>query len=320
MNRLNVGCDIAKSKIDVCVLGHDRKTSLYATFENNFDGFTLFVDFLSQNFSAFIPYVGFESTSNYMISFQRFLSDNAIPHVLYNPKRVSKYVKSLVIQGKTDRSDSYAIAHFTSLQPLEDFTCDYSVDRETLSKFNTSLSLLSKVKTQLKNLTKSMSNGVENIALLDSVSGALHDIEKHEKKMKKDASSMLYDLYPFVSDIESKYQGVGCSLLLLLIPKIYESVDRYSDSQIVAFLGLNPVPFESGQMKLKQKMNIFGDSKLKQMIYLASMASIRLNPILKEKYQSLVSRGKPKKVALIAVSRKLLLAIIKDVRRYKKSL
>lgn len=39
MNRLNVGCDIAKSKIDVCVLGHDRKTSLYATFENNLDGF-----------------------------------------------------------------------------------------------------------------------------------------------------------------------------------------------------------------------------------------------------------------------------------------
>jgi len=49
-----------------------------------------------------------------------------------------------------------------------------------------------------------------------------------------------------------------------------------------------------------------GRRDIRQALYMAALSASRYNPILKEFYQRLLANGKPKKLALIAVMRKLL--------------
>ena len=108
--------------------------------------------------------------------------------------------------------------------------------------------------------------------------------------------------------------------MLLLVPRIYDNIENFTVNQTVAFLGLNPVSFQSGQLKYTDKLNIFGDKELKRLLYLSALTSSQFNPILKEKYQNYISNGKSKKLALTIISRKIISLLVKDIKKYKAGL
>jgi len=319
MENIFIGCDISKSKIDYCVLSSDKdkNSSFYGQFKNSLDGYEKFLKTIAINFPFKNPIIGFEATGAYTALFQKYLSDNAIFHKMFNAKKVSKYMKSLDIQGKTDKSDSYVIAHFVSIQDLKVFSTEYSSLKEKYTQYTTSLRLIMKMKVQTNNLIKSLSRGNDSVSLVTELEKTKSDLKKREKNIKDFAIDNLKTDYPIVNLINDKYKGVSYALLLNLVPKVYDTIEDYSVNQTIAFLGFNPVSFQSGQMKLSDKLNIFGDKELKRLLYLASLSSIQFNPILKEKYQSYLKRGKPKKLALTIIARKLLMLIIKDIKKYK---
>ena len=322
MENIYVGCDVSKAKIDYCILSHDKdkNNSYYGQFENSLDGYEKFLKTVAINYPFKNPLVGFEATGAYTASFQKYLSDNAILHKMFNAKKVSKYMKSLTIQGKTDKSDSFVIAHFASIQKLDVFKSDYSVNKEIFTKYTTILRLLMKIKVQLSNAKKSTSHGCNDVFLEIELEKILHDLKEREKKIRLNAVEHLKELYPVVSILESKYGGLGYRLLLVLVPKIYDNVEEYSINQTIAFLGFNPVSFQSGQMRMNDKLNIFGDKELKRVLYMTALPSTKHNPILKAKFEAYVKNGKSKKLALTIIARKLLVLIIKDIKKYKRDL
>ena len=79
------------------------------------------------------------------------------------------------------------------------------------------------------------------------------------------------------------------------------------DAKAAASLaGLAPVARESGQWQGKRFIQ-GGRARVRRLLYMAAVSATRCNPDLGRKYQALVERGKPPKVALVAVMRKLLL-------------
>lgn len=319
MENIYIGCDVSKNKIDFCVLGEDKNSSYYGQFENNLVGYEQFLKTLGVTYPFMNPLVGFEATGSYTYSFQKYLSDNAILHNMFNARKVSKYAKSMTVQGKTDKSDAYVIAHFTSIQNKKIFTSNYSISREVFTKYTTSLRLIQKQKTQTSNLIKSIKNGGDCLDLVISLEKMKKDLTNREKEIKNRVIEMLKELYPVSIELEQKYKGVGYSLLLSLIPKIFETVENFTTNQTVAFLGMNPVSFQSGNMKANDKLNVFGDKEFKRLLYLSAWTATQFNPIFKIKYQSLLERNKPKKLALIVIARKQLVLIIEDIKKYKKS-
>jgi len=320
MENIFIGCDVSKSKIDYCVLSKDKdkNNSFYGQFENSLDGYEKFLKTIAVNFSFQNPIIGFEATGAYTASFQKYLSDNAILHKMFNAKKVSKYTKSLDIQGKTDKSDSYAIAHFASIQDLNVFSFKYSDLKEKYTKFTTSLRLIMKMRVQLNNSVKSLSRGNDLFLLMDELEKSKYELKRREKNIKDIAIEQLKLDYPVVNEINEKYSGVSYGLLLSLVPKIYDDIEQYSINQTVAFLGFNPVSFQSGQMRLNDKLNIFGDKELKRLVYMSALSSVSHNLILKQKYQEYIKKGKTKKLALTIIGRKLLVLIIKDIKKYKR--
>ncbi|WP_367355398.1 transposase [Atribacter sp.] len=74
----------------------------------------------------------------------------------------------------------------------------------------------------------------------------------------------------------------------------------------LSFLGLAPQISQSGKDKGKAWLSKKGNGYLRRLLYLAALSASRSNAQCRELYQRLLAKGKPKKVALIAVANKLL--------------
>lgn len=99
-------------------------------------------------------------------------------------------------------------------------------------------------------------------------------------------------------------EGVGLRTALVVLTHMPE-LGQLNRQEVAALAGLAPWTRESGTMKGKRCIG-GGRPKVRVALYMSSLSVIRCNPTLREFYQRLVAKGKPKKVALTAVMRKLL--------------
>ena len=84
------------------------------------------------------------------------------------------------------------------------------------------------------------------------------------------------------------------------------NINRFASAdKVVAFAGLDPSISQSGRSRKTGSISKRGSPILRNALYRASVSAIRVNPVCKDFYDRLKSRGKPTRVCLIAVARKL---------------
>jgi transposase len=94
---------------------------------------------------------------------------------------------------------------------------------------------------------------------------------------------------------------IAAALILTFLPEI-GTLDR---KQARSLAGLVPHSRESGQWKGKSFISS-GRKPLRDALYMPALVAMRFNPDLKAKYAALRGAGKPAKVAIVALMRKLL--------------
>jgi transposase len=101
--------------------------------------------------------------------------------------------------------------------------------------------------------------------------------------------------------------GVGSNTAAWILTTTLNFTVCTRPEEVVAFAGLAPHARHSGtSVQSKLAVGNGGHERLRRAVYLAALPASRFNPILAAFYRRLVERGKPKKVALCAVARKLL--------------
>lgn len=96
---------------------------------------------------------------------------------------------------------------------------------------------------------------------------------------------------------------------------------RLDRKQIAALVGIAPLNRDSGRWR-GRRTSWGGRAKVRSALYMAALVGSRRNPVLKGFYQRLISFGKPKKLALTAVMRKLLTilnAMVRDNKRWQNA-
>lgn len=304
-NNINVlGIDVSKDTLDCCLLIHNEP--YYHKFKNNQSGFE---DIFNLYFNFKVSLVGFESTGIYHKKLERFLSDRVQRLYILNPFSVSSFTKSMKIHGKTDKTDSYAIANFLLKGDLTEYL-SYPT-REYFKPIVTSINLLNKQIQQNKNLVHSLDLYPETSSLLNEVRDVSDYLSATKKRLIKESTALLYDICPESKEIKNEIKGVGDMLMLYLIPYLYDNFDQFTLKQINAFFGLNPISYQSGtSVHKRDRMSHKGDSSVSKLLYLSAVSSVRNNEILKKKYERLRKDGKPTKVALVAIMSHLLRAIV----------
>ena len=101
--------------------------------------------------------------------------------------------------------------------------------------------------------------------------------------------------------------GIGEVVAVTLISSLPE-LGKISHKSISYLVGVAPLNRDSGKFRGKRKI-WGGRAKIRCVLYMAALAAVRFNPVIKAFYQRLVNKGKLKKVALTACMRKLLIIL-----------
>ncbi len=101
--------------------------------------------------------------------------------------------------------------------------------------------------------------------------------------------------------------GIGVKIAAALIGDLPE-LGQLNRGQIASLVGVAPMARESGGWK-GQRFIRGGRSWLRSQLYMAALVATRFNPVMREFYQKKVGAGQPKKKALVAVMRKMLITL-----------
>ena len=171
--------------------------------------------------------------------------------------------------------------------------------------------LLSKIQTQLKNFKKSQ-EFVADIELSNLIQNLTLQVKKTQEELKLLAYEILKSFVPNCEMIIENNKGFGIDLALNLFPQLHFNRAK-SEKQFISFLGLSPRIYESGtSVRTSKKINKRGSSAIRRVLFLTALVSSRYNDKFKQRYENLITKGKNKKVAIVAV----MCAIV----RYLKSL
>ena len=302
-----VGADVSKEKIDFCFLTSNEDVKpKFVSLPND----TSTIKAYFQSFIKDSIFIVFEYTNNYHVPLQSVLSDLQIKHSALNPAKISHFLKHLTFQ-KSDVTDAYGLALYCRIFKSDLNPSQYNREYNLIKSYNSTILLLSRIQTQLKNFKKSQ-DFVSDADLSELIQSLTVQVKKTQEKIKLIAYEILKSFIPNCDQIIKDNKGFGIDLALNLFPQLHFNRAK-SEKQFISFLGLSPRIYESGSSVHKSpKINKRGSSAIRRVLFLAALVSSRYNDKFRQRYENLVARGKNKKVAIVAI----MCAIV----RYLKSL
>lgn len=291
---VHLGVDVAKAELVVDCAGAIRR------FANDAKGIQALLKAISKLDG--IPHLVCESTGGYertlvAVALQKHIRISVLP-----PQRVRNYAKSLGRMAKSDPIDAAMISRFAhSAQPKP---------MQSKGSKRAELDELLRARAELMDSLQREINRAEhhvNAAVLRVHKDLAARLSKHIASLDASIEKLI------ASDEElSKADhmlreviGVGpqtSRTLLAFLPELGH-IGRRS---VAALVGVAPYDRDSGKLKGKRFIQ-GGRSQIRRVLHMAAVAAARYNPILKAFYQHLRAAGKPFKVAIVAVTRKLLI-------------
>lgn len=302
--KMFVGIDVSKDRLDVHI--HPAGESFAVSRSDG--GLEQLVSRLKRLDLAMIA---IEATGGFEVIAVAALAAAGLPVAVVNPKRVHNYAKALGVNAKTDVIDAAVLARFASdvkpaVRPLP--------DAETLA--------LGEVLTRRRQIVQ-MITAEKNRALRmaahrqmqKSIGRMIAALEAELARLDGSIDGMVKGspLWREKEELLSSVPGVGKIIARTLLAEMPE-LGTLGRKQVAALAGLAPWTRQSGQWR-GHSMIGGGRAAPRTVLFLGAMAAMRHNPVLKAFATRLLNAGKPKKVVLTAISRKLLTilnAILRD--------
>jgi transposase len=289
-----VGIDVSKSWVDVHV--RPDGTALRCTTDGA--GLTDLVRRLTPLSPVLIV---MEASGGYEGIVAASLAEAGLPVAIVNPRQVRKFAEALGQLAKTDAIDARVIAHFAEAirpppRPLPDPMM--SQLQELLAR-RRQLVIMINAEKQRWAKAESKITQRSHKAMLKSLDGERGRIDRAIDKLVQQSPLWCKKL-----DLLTSVPGVGDIVARTLVAELPElgAIDRH---QIAALAGVAPFSRDSGKRRGRRFVRA-GRVQVRAPLYRACLVAIRYNPPLKTFYRRLREAGKPPRLALVAVMRKLL--------------
>lgn len=230
------------------------------------------------------------------------LATAGIAVAIVNPRQVRDFGRATGLLAKTDRLDAGLLALFAERirpepRPLKD---EETAELEALVTRRRQLVEMRVAEQQRlrRASTDRVRTSIEAvIALLD------RQIDDTDAALRKAIRQS--PIYRAKDDLLRSMPGVGPVLSSTLLTRLPE-LGRISNREVAALVGVAPFACESGRWR-GQRHIWGGRSDVRRVLYMATLTAVRHHPLLRQMYERLLERGKPKKVALVACMRRLLI-------------
>lgn len=296
-----IGIDISKSSF---VVAYPELTGFKtAEFVNDVKGIKKFIS----SFSHREYHCVMEATGNYSTLLLYMLCKKQIATSLINPKQTKHFARMMMATIKNDQVDAKLIALYGEKMKPEIYKMP-SDDIIVLKQKRVVLRQLKKQLTALKNLKESFdalpTTDRKSLSVLSKTTTFL---KKQIALVEADLCSIVKESYQAQIKSLTSIPGIGITIASALIITTGGFSQFENAKQVSRYIGLCPTYQQSGtSIKIRGAINRNGDSEIRSLLYIASWSAIRYNEPCKEFYERLKAKGKPSKLALIAVANKLL--------------
>jgi transposase len=290
---LFVGIDVALDKLD---LGRTDSDKL-STLSNDDAGICQIVDSLRAAAPALIVV---EATGGFERPLLDALLDAGLPVALVNPEHARLFARGLGIRAKTDAIDARVLAQFARLASPRQAQ-KRSANQAELDALVTCRRQLTLVRTEQTNRRKRTTSK----AALKAIDAVLETIESQIENLDAQIRNLIEsdDDFNSVDKLLRSVPGVGQILSATLLAELGE-LGATNRRQISALVGVAPFNHDSGKLKGKRSIR-GGRASVRSVLYMATLAAMRFNPIIKRFAQRLKNAGKMNKVVIVACMRKL---------------
>ena len=305
-----LGVDVAKHELVLDLLNTIHR------FENSASGIRKLLSTIARHPGCSCFQIVCEPSGGYEQPLVYAALKAACPISLVQPLRVRRYAQALGLLAKSDPIDARLLSRFGSdlkpaaLDPIDEDRC------KLLELLNRRDELIATIQCE-NNRAEHHADALclrQHRALVKLLEKQLVAIESAIRHLIASNASLAA-----AQRLLCQVQGVGVQTSSVLLAQMPE-LGRIGRQQIGALAGLAPYDRDSG-MTSKKRFIQGGRAKVRRVLYMAALTAARCNPFLHPCYQRLRASGKPVKVALIAIARKLLIhlnSLMSDF--YKKPL
>jgi transposase len=318
-----IGIDVSKDTLAVrhgtVDVNQNQQISNSLVLDNNLKGFRELMSFARKNRgqSKAPLYFVMEATGVYYENLAYFLNEKHQKVIVVLPNKTKNYSKTLDIKSKTDKLDSQMITQFGLERQMQLWSVPSPLMKAIKAltrEYQSKKDMAAQVKNQLhakeyshKPLKESLKRSQSILSVFEK---QIKEIEKQIKELVKQDD----DLNDRINKID-KIEGVGFMTIVSIIAETNGFALIENAKQLASYAGLDVVYNESGLKKHKTTISQKGNKHLRKAVYMPALSATKHNPKLKQLYIRLVIKKGIKKVALIAVARKLLILIYTIFRK-----
>ncbi|EEX92183.1 transposase IS116/IS110/IS902 [Vibrio orientalis CIP 102891 = ATCC 33934] len=293
---ITVGVDTGKLQLDI----HIRPLKLFFSVENTEKGIRQALKIIKLHRPNRIV---IEATGRLEMPFILACAEAKLPIVRANPLHIKRFAGAIGRRVKSDKFDAELIAYYgeviqpalTSIKPKS-----LRLMSDLITRRNQLLSMRTMEKNRLQILPKSLHSTIKPM-----MTALNHQITKIEKKLvllieqcqEYRSKSMILKSCPGIGDI-------AAASLISNLPEL----GYITNKQAASLVGVAPIAKESGSCR-KRRVVQGGRTQVRTVLYMAMMSAMQCNPVFKAFYTRLVDAGKPKKVAIVACVRKMVVTL-----------
>ena len=292
---LPVGIDIAKDSFQ-----YHLSSKLSGVLPNTETGFRRLRELLDKHAPG--AHLICEATGGCEQALATFCLDCNLSVSIVNPAQVRHFIKGKGQQAKNDKIDARMLALFGAENRPAPMNRPLAQQRQ--------LRELSRRREQLLEHRKSLGNQSHHLSLKPLLRGQrrlLRELDRH----LADIETLIHTLIAGCEELRDKRDklmeepGIGPVVAHALLAEMPE-LGTLNRATAPALAGVAPYARDSGHQSGRRYIR-GGRPQIRHKLYMAALVASRYHPQLKSRYQSLIARGKPAKVALTALMRHLII-------------
>lgn len=290
------GIDISKETFDVV-----NKAAKHLQYDNTPKGFSKFTKAIPKGSLCVM-----EATGIYYLRLAKFLYSKNFAVAVVNPLRIKRFSQMKMQRNKTDKADARMISLYAQDQEVKLWEPAPEAIEQSKDIYQVMEQYI-EFRAGLKNKLDALRSKDAPKPLIDSVIHQIDSISESINELQKELDKLVNDYDPIMLSNITSIVGIGArtAALLIIATERFENFDNAK--QLSSFFGLAPTETSSGtSINGTRNISKMGNPLVRKKLYMCSLQASRYNKTCIDLYQRLIAKGKPKKVALIAVANKLL--------------
>ena len=313
----SIGIDVSMDTLDVAI--YDGRIFQSKRYENNESGFSAIEEELMKHSNS-EKIITMEATGIYHLKLAVYFYKKGYVVSVVNPLIIKRYSDMKMLRAKTDSVDARTISEYG----FNEKPC-FFVRKDNKNERIIQLLRLIDALHLMQSENRNRLHALERIPDADETALSIYReigliLKAREHEAEKKIHEILINYFSEEYERLIKIPGVGKRLSSLVIGFFGTFENFQNAKQVSSYIGLNPSPKQSGvSLKGRGSISRKGNRYMRKIFYMAALSATVHNKACGELYRRLLARGKNKRLALVAVTNKMvrqIFAVVKYSRIY----